>query len=79
MKTNELRERLEQLGVGDEYSIRDAPEPAKLPQDVTILEPRSDGDGWTVYYTERGTVNQQRYFDTEDAACAAAYAQALDS
>lgn len=25
--------------------------------------------GWSVYYAERGQKNDQRFFDTEDAAC----------
>jgi hypothetical protein len=34
-------------------------------QYVLELEP----GGWSVYYAERGQKNDQRFFDTEDAAC----------
>jgi hypothetical protein len=69
LNSDELRARLTGLGVGRRYWIREHPKPDLLPEDVTIMEPSTDGDGWTVYYTERGLVIDQHHFETEGSAC----------
>ena len=43
---------------------------------MTVLEPAADDSGrWVVYYSERGHMNDPRYFATEDEACDFVYAR----
>jgi hypothetical protein len=70
MNTRELRDKLTEIGKSVRYSIREAPKPGQLPNDVTVLEPEADGNGWRVFYTEKGNIYNPRHFDSEEEACA---------
>jgi hypothetical protein len=69
MTIAELMNRLSQLGVSEQFSVRNVAQPEMRPNDVTVVEPEADGHGWTVYYTERGEVFDKQHFETESAAC----------
>ncbi len=69
MNTAELVYRLRELGVPDQFSVRNVAQPQMRPNDVTVVEPEAGGDGWTVYYAERGGVFDKRHFENESAAC----------
>lgn len=69
MTITELMNRLSELGVGEQFSVRNVAQPEMRPNDVTVVEPEADGDGWTVYYAERGEVSDKQHFETEGAAC----------
>lgn len=69
MTITELMNRLRELGVREQFSVRNVAQPEMRPNDVTVVEPEADGDGWTVYYTERGEVSDKQHFETESAAC----------
>lgn len=76
MNTNELRDKLAEIGKSFRYSIRDAPKPGRLPDDVTVLEPEENGVGWRVFYSEKGNIYSPQHFDSEDEACAFVFAHA---
>lgn len=69
MTITELRNRLSALGVEQQFSIRHVAQPEMRPDNVTVVEPEADGDGWTVYFTERGEVFDKQHFETESTAC----------
>ena len=69
MTITELRDRLSSLGVEGQYSVRNVAQPEMRPDNVTVVEPEADGDGWTVYFAERGEVFHKQHFETESAAC----------
>ena len=69
MNITDLRNRLNALGVEEQFSVRNVAQPEMRPDNVTVVEPEADGDGWTVYYTERGEVFDKQHFETENAAC----------
>jgi hypothetical protein len=59
------------------FVLRPTAMPDHQPSDCTVLEPAADDSGrWVVYYSERGQIWDPLYFDTEDGACAFAYARA---
>lgn len=69
MTISELRDRLSALGVKEQFSVRNVAQPEMRPDNVTVVEPEADRDGWTVYFTERGEVFDKQHFETESAAC----------
>lgn len=69
MNISELESQLAAIGKGEEFSVRSVAQPEMLPDDVVVVEPEETGGGWTVYYTERGSVFDKKHFDTESAAC----------
>jgi hypothetical protein len=69
MNIKELRDRLSALGMEGQFSVRDVAQPEMRPDNVTVVEPESDGDGWTAYFAERGEVFHKQHFETESAAC----------
>jgi len=54
-----------------DYALTDAPiQGDGLPNNVTVIAPLGDGSGgWTVFFTEKGNVDDQRYFASESEAC----------
>jgi hypothetical protein len=69
MTISELKSQLAALGKRDRFSVRSVAQPEMRPDDVTVVEPEDTGSGWTVYYTERGSVFSKQHFETESAAC----------
>jgi hypothetical protein len=69
MTITELKDRLSELGVREQFSVRNVAQPEMRPNGITVVEPEADGDGWTVYYSERGEVFDKQHFGTESAAC----------
>jgi hypothetical protein len=66
---SELAAQLVTLGKREQFSLRSVAQPDMLPNDVTVVEPEKTGSGWTVYYTERGSIINKQHFETESAAC----------
>ena len=69
MNIAELKSQLVALGKSEEFSVRGVAQPEMLPDDVVVVEPEDTGGGWTVYYTERGSIFNKKHFETESAAC----------
>lgn len=69
MNLSELKSQLTALGKRERFSVRSVAQPEMRPDDVTVIEPEEAGGGWTVYYTEKGSVFNKRHFETESAAC----------
>ena len=70
MNIDELDAAIRAGGATNQYDLRTVATPESQPSDMTVLEPAADDSGqWVVYYSERGQINDPRYFDTEDEAC----------
>lgn len=67
MNRQELRAAIKDAGKKDLFWIRDESEPELLPDDVWIMQP--EGDGWTVFYSERRQRRGPQHFATEGEAC----------
>jgi len=54
-----------------EYAINDVlNENPGLPSSATVIEPTRDPRGsWTTFFTERGQIFDQLFFDSEDEVC----------
>lgn len=64
MNTKELEEKLNNAHTrSDSYSLDGIPKDEAL-----ILEP-STGNGWRIYYSERGLRTSEKVFLTEEEAC----------
>jgi hypothetical protein len=71
MNKEELRTELKDRGIRERsYSLEGG-----SPDERYVLE-RSRG-GWSVFYSERGNRNDERWFATEDEACAEILRQIL--
>lgn len=58
-------------GRSRDYAATDVPiEGAGLPNNVTVIAPVGDALGrWTVFFTEKGMIDDQQYFASETDAC----------
>lgn len=64
MNTKELERKLNDAHIrSDSYSLDGVPKDEAL-----ILEP-STGNGWRIYYSERGLRTSEKVFLTEEEAC----------
>ena len=58
-------------GRSRDYAVTDVPiEGGGLPNNVTVIAPVGDSLGrWTVFFTEKGMIDDQQYFASETDAC----------
>ena len=77
MNVDELWAELGARGARNQFALNSTPRTGSgLPNDAVVVEPVEDGR-WTVYYTERGGIFDQRFFDSEDDACRYALTQVV--